>query len=187
MEVAGTLAAEAGAAAEAGGVAALGLDGWGLVFQIINFIVLLLLLRRFAYRPLLKILETRRRTVEESLAAAAEIERQREALVREQRAVMAQSRREAEALVARSQAEARAVVEQARAAGEAAAAALRREAEAKIAREVASARRELRRETLRLVAAATERVVQAKIDAESDARLIESAVASARRALKQAA
>lgn len=174
-------------AAEAvGGVQALGLDAWGLIFQIVNFTVLLLLLRRFAFRPLLKILEERRRTVEESLASAAEMERQRAALNREQRAVMTQARREAEALVARGEAEGRALVAQAQAAGEAAAGAIVREAEAKIAREVASARRELKRETLRLVAAASERVLGAKVDAERDAALIESALAEARRAMKQA-
>lgn len=172
------------AAEAAGGVRALGLDWRGLIFQVINFIVLLLLLRRFAFRPLLKVLEQRRQTIAESLASAVEIERRREEFIREQRAQSAQTRRDAEALVARSEREAQSIVDAAQAAGQEAANVLLAEAKAKIAREVAAAKRELKREMLGLVAAASERVLGAKVDAERDEALIESALTEARRALR---
>ncbi len=171
------------AAEAAGGVQALGLDWRGLIFQVINFMVLLWLLRRFAFRPLLRVLEQRRQTIAESLESAAEIERQREEVTREQRARGAQARREAEALVARSEREAQAIIDRAQAAGEAAASVLLSEAAAKTARQVASAKRELKREVLGLVAAASERVLRVKVDVQRDAALIESALAEARRAL----
>ncbi len=46
-----------------------------LVAQIINFFILLLLLRKFLYGPLLKVLEKRKETIAQSLKNAEEIEK----------------------------------------------------------------------------------------------------------------
>lgn len=56
------------------GIAALGLDAKALLFQVINFLLLLVILRIVAYKPILKILERRRKTIEESLDKARVIE-----------------------------------------------------------------------------------------------------------------
>jgi F-type H+-transporting ATPase subunit b len=52
----------------------LGLDWKLLLSQAVNFLVLLALLRQFAYKPLLKILKERRAKIEEGLAKAKEAE-----------------------------------------------------------------------------------------------------------------
>ena len=57
-----------------GGLEALGLDGKLLAAQIINFVILLLILRKFVYGPLVGLLERRKTTIEESLKKASEIE-----------------------------------------------------------------------------------------------------------------
>ena len=72
----------------AGGIGALGLDARGLVFQVINFAILLGVLYRFAYRPLLRVLEERRQTIEESLKSAADIKRVRQELEREKHSIV---------------------------------------------------------------------------------------------------
>ncbi len=41
------------------GIAALGIDGWAILFQLVNFAILFWVLQRFAFRPLLKILQER--------------------------------------------------------------------------------------------------------------------------------
>lgn len=43
--------------------------------QVVNFLILLLILKKFLYKPILKVLESRRERIEESLKQAEEIER----------------------------------------------------------------------------------------------------------------
>jgi F-type H+-transporting ATPase subunit b len=52
----------------------LGLDWKLLLSQAVNFLLLLVLLRQFAYKPLLKVLKERRAKIEEGLAKAKEAE-----------------------------------------------------------------------------------------------------------------
>lgn len=52
----------------------LGLDWKLLLSQAVNFLILLVLLRQFAYKPLLKVLKERRAKIEEGLAKAKEAE-----------------------------------------------------------------------------------------------------------------
>ena len=60
---------------------ALGINGPFLIAQIVNFVLLLLLLRAFLYKPVLKMLESRKQRIAEGLQAAevarreAEVER----------------------------------------------------------------------------------------------------------------
>lgn len=52
----------------------LGLDWKLLLSQAVNFLLLLVILRQFAYKPLLNILKERRERIEEGLAKASEAE-----------------------------------------------------------------------------------------------------------------
>ena len=52
----------------------LGLDWKLLLSQAVNFLILLVVLRQFAYKPLLKVLKERRGKIEEGLAKAEEAE-----------------------------------------------------------------------------------------------------------------
>lgn len=54
--------------------AKLGLDSALLISQIVNFVLLLLLLKKFAYTPVLKMLSDRSEKIEKSLAEAKKIE-----------------------------------------------------------------------------------------------------------------
>jgi len=54
--------------------AKLGLDSALLISQIVNFVLLLLLLKKFAYTPVLKMLNDRSEKIEKSLAEARKIE-----------------------------------------------------------------------------------------------------------------
>ena len=52
-----------------------GVDPLLLVAQIVNFLILLFILRKFMYGPILKVLDTRKKKIEESLKNAEEIEK----------------------------------------------------------------------------------------------------------------
>ena len=60
----------AASAAEGGGIAALGFNLPGLAAQLINFLILLIVLRLFLYRPVLRVLEERRNRIEQGLSQA---------------------------------------------------------------------------------------------------------------------
>ena len=53
-----------------------GANWWGLLCQIISFVIVAGLLAKFAYNPVLAVLEARRQKIEGSLANAQEIKRQ---------------------------------------------------------------------------------------------------------------
>jgi F-type H+-transporting ATPase subunit b len=174
------LLASAHAATEsAGGVAALGLDGGALLFQLINFGLLLLLLRAFAYKPVLRVLEARRQRVEESLRSAAEIEKAKTALDRHVKQATEAAQREAQAVVAASQARAETLVKEAEERAREASDRIADQATARLSQQVTAARQELKEETLRLVAAAAGRILAERLDTQRDQELVTEAVHAA--------
>src|SRR3990167_10277133 len=93
-----SLAARADTNTSSGGIGAIGIDGKALLFQIINFAILLVILRSVAYKPILKALERRRKTIENSLKQAKEIEAANQALAGKQEKLLAKARSEADAI-----------------------------------------------------------------------------------------
>lgn len=63
-------------------LAKLGIDGWGLLLYLVNFGILFLLLKRFVYKPLLKVLDDRRNRIKDDVERATfmreELKKERE-------------------------------------------------------------------------------------------------------------
>ena len=180
------LAAEeaAGHTAEAvssGGLGAIGVDVRVLLFQLINFAILLWLLKRVAYKPIMKILSERRHKIEEGLETAKQMEAAKAQLTEEQAKVMAQARNEAEAISARARTEAAETIKKAEAAAATRTEQMLETAEARIASELEKTRIGLKREVLGLVTAATEAVIDEKLDEKKDAALLSRALKEAER------
>jgi len=81
---------------------AFGVDLFKLGFQIVNFLLLLWLLRRFAYKPVLGMLDERRRRIEKGLEDAEAAERDRALASAEREAAVSEARKEAQAMIARA-------------------------------------------------------------------------------------
>lgn len=153
-----------------------GIDWKLLLAQAVNFGILLAVLWKFAYRPILKILARRREEVENGLRAAAEA---RDALARIgalQREKLEDARREALAIVNRAQETARAekdaIVAEAVRKGEA----LIGEAKRAIREEKAKLSEELEREARELVRDGVARVLGKMPAHERDKELIDQAI-----------
>lgn len=160
------------------GIGDLGINFPGLVAQIINFGILLVLLRLVAYKPLMRMLDQRRERIQESLATADRVrEREAQAEVEVQQALEA-ARREGQALVAQAQQVAARVQEEARRQAHADAEALlaRARNEIQLERDAAIAR--LRREFGDLTIAAAEKVIDQSLDKAAHERLIREVLAS---------
>lgn len=81
---------------------AFGVDIPKLAFQIINFLLLLWLLNRFMFKPLMARLDERKEKIEKGLEDAEAAARDRELARAEREAAVAEARREAQAMIARA-------------------------------------------------------------------------------------
>ena len=163
-----------------GGLGALGINLQGFVFQLITFVMVLVLLRKFVYQKLVETLETRRKAVIDSLdnakEAAAALEKTNEKTVE----LMKEARQEAADIVALAQKEAAKVAEEAEIKASKKADHILEQAEARIHSDIAAAKLALQTEMVGLVAAATEKVIEKKLDLKSDAKLIKEALRESR-------
>jgi F-type H+-transporting ATPase subunit b len=180
--VAATTTAETAhqAAEPAGGIAALGLDWKAFLFQLITFVIVLLILRKFVFGKLIATLDARQKAVDDSLRHAAEIEEKLKGAEKTVAGMLADARQEADAVVSASHKEAAQMMEAAEAKAVKRAEHIVAEAKVQMEVELGKARDMLKKETVQLVAAATERIIGEKLDATKDAALINRALESAK-------
>ena len=81
---------------------AFGVDLPKLLFQVFNFLLLLYLLNRFLFKPVLKLLDERESRIRKGLEDAEAAARDRELARAEREAALGEARKEAQAMVARA-------------------------------------------------------------------------------------
>jgi F-type H+-transporting ATPase subunit b len=86
-----------------GGIGALGFSLPGLIAQLVNFTILLIVLRLFLYKPVLRILDERRRRIQEGVEAAAAAAAAATQSESESRRALEQARAEGQEAIARAQ------------------------------------------------------------------------------------
>ncbi|MER3399199.1 MAG: ATP synthase F0 subunit B [Chloroflexota bacterium] len=160
---------------------ALGINLPGLLAQLVNFILLLVLLRIVLYQPVMRMLDERAARVRQSMEQAELIRRQAEQIQQEFQARIDQARREGQQIIAEAHRAAEQVRQQKlqEALGEAEA--LLARARAEIERERDAAIAQLRREFADLTVLATERVIGRVLDRDDHRRLIEEVLAEVER------
>jgi F-type H+-transporting ATPase subunit b len=159
------------------GIADLGINLPVLVAQIVNFTILLVVLRLVAWGPLTKMLDERRERIRESLNAAdaakaqvAESERQ----VHEQ---VEAGRREAQNLIAQAQEISSRIQADARSQAQSDAEALLARARSEIHLERDSVIADLRKEFADMTISAAEKVIKSSLDRTQHRRLIDDVLA----------
>ena len=83
-----------------------------LLAQIVNFVILLYLLKRFLYQPILKVLEERKNKIAASLKQAEEIQKRFEESTTRQAEILDQARKESSALIQTAKEEAKILSDQ---------------------------------------------------------------------------
>jgi F-type H+-transporting ATPase subunit b len=151
---------------------------FGLIFwTTVTFVILLLLLRRFAWKPILGALETRERQIREDLDQAKRGREESERILEENRTVLVQARRErAEAVeLGRKDAERLKadILEEARRQRES----LLAQTQQQIQSELRSARAELRKEAADLAIEAATRILAKNLDDASQRKIVEDYLA----------
>ncbi len=164
------------AAEESEGIAALGIDPLAILAQGFTFLVFFIIIKKFAVSKIVKTLEDRRTTIEGSLDKAEELTKQNEETQKRVSALLSEARKESEDIINKSHEEAGAIVVAAEEKAGEKAEKIIADGKAQIDQQVLKAQELLKKETLTLVAAATEAVLAKKVDPKTDAKLIEDAL-----------
>ena len=159
------------------GIGDLGLNLPVLIANIVNFTVLLIILRLVAWGPLTRMLDERREKIATSLSAAEQAKVQAAESERVMQEQLEAARREGQQLVAQAQEIASRIQNDARAQAQTDTEAMLTRARAEIQRERDSAIADLRREFADTAIAAAEKVINSSLDAPQHRRLIEEALA----------
>jgi|SRR4051812_31283995 F-type H+-transporting ATPase subunit b len=156
---------------------------WGnLIWQCIAFLILIFLLSRVAYKPIVKVMDERANRIQESMeqAEAIKVANQEAAKRAEQiigeaqvqvREMLTQANQISQRTISAAQAEAREQREK-----------LLADAHAQIVTDTQRAKEELQREVARLAIMAASRVVGKSLDSQDHYRLVDEALAEAERA-----
>ena len=143
------------------------------IWTILTFLVLMGLLAKFAWRPLLQALDARQRTIAASLEEAQRARQELERIQRESAQMMAQARTEAEGVIARSRSDAEALREELKQKARAEAASIVKNAERQIQLETARAVQQIRTEAVDLSVAIASKILKRQVSKEDNQALIE--------------
>ena len=160
------------AAESSGGISALGINLPGLIAQLVNFGVLLLILRLLAWGPIMRIVDERREKIEAGLNAAVEASEAAERSQEAAKAALEEARTEGRELVARAQETAARLSEELETQARSEAEQIVSRARAEIDAERQQAINSLRSEFAELTVNAAERVIGQSLDRDAHQRLI---------------
>lgn len=158
------------------GFAALGFDPKAFIIQLITFLLVFYILKRFVFDRVVAMLEARREAVEEGLRLTTEMQAERDKLEQEVVKARRQSRKDADEVLAQTHERAGAIIKEAEDRAQAKAEATMEDTKKRIAEETARARRKLEAEVVDLVIDATEAVTSERLDAKKDAKLLQEAL-----------
>ena len=156
--------------------AKLGIDWRLLIAQAVNFAILLFVLHRFAYRPMLQFLEKRSERIEKGLKDAKIATAKLVEIEKKEKEVLTAAREEARKLLVNAEASAKSRDEARLKQTEEKIGKLLSEAEGKIEEERKKSISEAKAELGSLVLQAVEKVIKEKMDPEKDKVLLEKSL-----------
>jgi len=154
----------------------LGIDWKLLIAQIVNFLVLLFVLYKFAYGPILAMLEKRQKKIEKGLKDADQARKYLAESEEKQKEIIRKARTEAKEIVEKAYIQAEKSKKEIAEESKKQAEKIITGAKAEIAREKEKTVREIKSEIGSLVVAATEKMIGEKIDKDKDKELIEKSL-----------
>ena len=143
------------------------------IWTILTFVVLVALLGKFAWGPLLGALDRRQAMITKSLDDAQKAKQELERLQQESTRIVTEARVEAEQIVSRSRSDAEQLREEIKQRSRAEAAAIVKTAEKQIQQETARALQQIRHEAVELSVAIASKILQRNVSKEDNERLIE--------------
>jgi len=155
------------------GIGSLGIDGKAFIIQLVTFLLAFWVLQHWAFGPILKLLEQRRKTIEDGVALGEQMKKDRLALESKIAKELAKARTEADGIIADATDAARQTVREAEEKAVAKAAIIIKEGEDRATAEMTRARKKLEGQIVGWVSDATEAIIGEKVDASKDASIID--------------
>jgi len=168
--------------AEAAGgdlLGALGIDWKLLIIQLVSFLILLAILKKFVFPALFAAIDKREKAIDESVKAAEQAKNAAETAEANTEKQLEQAKKDAAAIVQTAHHEAAAIAGDAEGKARKKADHIMEQAQARIDSDIAAAKADLHTEMVSLIATATEKIIMTKIDAKTDAALIKKALEDA--------
>jgi F-type H+-transporting ATPase subunit b len=152
------------------------LDPGLFIWTIVTFLVLLTLLAKFAWRPLLQALEERQALIRKSLDDAQQAKQELERVQHEAAQVVARARVDADAIVSQSRSDADRLRQELRDTARAEAATILRNAEKQIELQTLQAVRQIRSEAVDLSVMIAEKLIGRHLSKDDNERLIQQTI-----------
>lgn len=159
---------------EAQGIAALGIDPIAIGAQLITFLILFIVVKKFALKGIVANLEKRHEDINRGLHLTAELDKQKSELDEKVEEVLKIARKDADKVIAEAHTESNKIIQAAEESAVRKAEDILKAAEGKIERDIAEARKGLKSEMAGLITEATEAILNQKLDAGSDGKLVEN-------------
>jgi F-type H+-transporting ATPase subunit b len=164
------------AKASQSGIGAFNVNAKSFLFQLLTFLFVLLVLRKWVFPKLVSTIEQRQKILEDSLVQAKKTEETLAKAETKAEEIIAKARDQADQALADAKKASAGVITDAEAAAAKRAELIVKEAETRLDEERQKLRQELRGEMAHLVAYTTEKVIDEKLDKEHDLALIERKV-----------
>lgn len=158
------------------GIGALGVDGQAFLIQLVTFVFVILVLMKYAVKPILKVLQERRDTIEKGVKLGEQMQKDKAVLEQKVGQALHDARKKADEIVAAAHNQGRQAVQVAEDDARKKAEAILASAEDRISQETNRARKQLEGELVGLISEATEAIIDEKVDAKKDAQLIDRAM-----------
>jgi len=146
------------------------------IWTIATFLVLLFLLSKFAWRPLLQALESRRQLIEKSLSDADQAKQELEQVQQESNRIVAKARADADAIIANSRTDAAKLQEELREKARTEADGIIKNAERQIQQQTDRSLSQIREEAVDLSLMIASKLIQRNLSKEDNDALIENAL-----------
>ena len=146
------------------------------IWTIVVFLVLLTLLAKFTWGPLLKALEQRQAAIRKSLDDAQQAKQELERLQQQSEKIIRDARVEADAIISRSRGDAERLREEMKQKARAEADTIVKSAERQIQLETGRALQQIRREAADLSVLIASKIIQRNISKEDNERLIDETI-----------
>lgn len=154
----------------------LGINVKLLIAQIVNFLILLFILYKFAYKPVFKILDNRTKKIEKGLKDAEEAKNKLVEISEKEKKIVAEAKKEAQIIIKKAEETAIQSAKDIEVSAKNQSDKILEEAKVQIEQEKDKAVKEIKSKIAELVIKATEKIIDEKIDQNKDKELIEKAI-----------
>ncbi|MEO6761468.1 MAG: F0F1 ATP synthase subunit B [Candidatus Saccharimonadales bacterium] len=171
-----TLLTHFAADSSSSGIGALGVDVKAFIIQLITFVIAFLVLKKWAFKPIIKLMDERRTTIESGVKLGEEMQKSKRELDAKVDEELHEARLEADGIIAAANESSRTTVREAEDSARLKAEGILKAADARIVTDTKRARSKLQNELVGLISEATEVIIGEKVDATKDAQLVERAL-----------